>query len=258
MDKKKTNFFSSLRSFGRKWMVHIIFCTCFIYQFTHMSVMRSLIETPKYIEYCFSIYVLFFLYTHYFLFIPKFLLQKKCTQYIIIAIVSAIIWSCCEIWLLADILREFFYSNFPSEVQAVVFRQTIFNIFMRNIALLAIYILLSLYEKTVTDVKNMKIASAKQLHLLKVKDNQKKECFIEIPQLLYCKQVRNYTHYFTDNNEYTTLTTLKEIKELIGDDCIQVSRNLLAMRHAIMDQNDAYVTLKNPSNPEKPIILSVN
>lgn len=258
MDEKRTNFFSSLWSFGRKWMVHIIFCTCFIYQFTHMSVMRPLIGTPKYIEYCFSIYVLFFLYVHYFLFIPKFLLQKKCTQYIIIAIISAIIWSCCEIWLLADTLRKFFYSNFPSEVQAVIFRQAIFNIFMRNIALLAIYILLSLYEKTVTEVKSMKIASAKQLHLLKVKDNQKKDCFIEIPQLLYCKQVRNYTHYFTGDNEYTTLTTLKEIKELIGDDCIQVSRNLLAMRHAIVDQNDAYVTLKNPSNPEKPIILSVS
>ncbi len=104
----------------------------------------------------------------------------------------------------------------------------------------------------------MKIASARQLQVLKVKDGEKNDCFIKISQLLYCKQDRNYTHYFTGDNEYTTLSTLKEIKEQIGDECIQISRNLLVMKHAIEDQNDAYVTLHNPSNPETPIILPVN
>lgn len=257
MDENKAGFLSSLRQFGRKWLVHIIFCACFIYQFSHMSVMRPLIPEPSYLEYVFAIFVLLFLYTHYFLFIPKFLLQKKHTQYVVIAIVSAFIWSSCEVGLLKTYLHDFFYSKFPNyETELLV--QDIINIFVRNIALLAIYILLSLYEKAVIEENSTKIASARQLQLLKVKDNQKKDCFIKIPQLLYCKQVRNYTHYFTDNNEYTTLTTLKEVKELIGDDCIQVSRNLLVMRHAIEDKNDSYVTLHNPSDAEKPIILSVN
>ena len=103
----------------------------------------------------------------------------------------------------------------------------------------------------------MKKESAKQLQLLKVKDNQKKDCFIEIPQLLYCQQVKNYTHYYTETDEYTSLTTLKEIKELIGEDCVQVGRSLLVMRHAIQEQNGAYITLRNPSNPREPIVLSV-
>jgi hypothetical protein len=125
-------------------------------------------------------------------------------------------------------------------------------------AFLSLYILFSLYEEAVKEGESMKKESAKQLQLLKVKDNQKKDCFIKIPQLLYCKQVRNYTHYFTSDSEYTTLSTLKETKELLGDNCIQISRNLLALRHAILDQNDAYVTLHNPSDAGKPIILSVN
>jgi len=29
------------------------------------------------------------------------------------------------------------------------------------------------------------------------------------------------------------------------------------MRHAIQEQNDAYITLRNPSNPGEPIVLSV-
>lgn len=132
------------------------------------------------------------------------------------------------------------------------------GISIRNLALLSIYILLSLYEKAVKEENSTKFASARQLHLLKVKDKQKKDCFIAISQLLYCKQNRNHTHYFTGYNEYTSLTALKEIKELIGDDCIQVSRNLLVMRHAIEDKNDSYVTLHNPSDAGKLIVLPVN
>ncbi|MBO6051517.1 MAG: LytTR family transcriptional regulator DNA-binding domain-containing protein [Bacteroidales bacterium] len=258
MDKNKTDFTSSLWRFGRKWIVHIIFCACFIYQFSHMSVMRPLIPEPTYMEYIFALFALTFLYLHYFLFIPRFLLQKKYVQYFIIAIVSALIWSCCEAGFLKTYLHKYFYSNFPSFVQTKLFIHDIVGISMRNIALLSIYILFSLYEEAVREEKSMKKESAKQLQLLKVKDNQKKDCFIEISQLLYCKQVRNYTHYFTSDSEFTTLSTLKETKELLGDNCIQISRNLLAIQHAIIDQNDAYVTLKNPLNPEKPIILSVD
>ena len=258
MDKNKTDFTSSLWRFGRKWIVHIIFCACFIYQFSHMSVTRPLIPEPSYLEYVFAIFVLLFLYTHYFLFIPKFLLQKKYTQYVVIAIVNVFIWSSCEVFFLKTYMTEFFYSEFTPVVQNKLLVQDIINIFVRNIALLAIYILLSLYEKAVIEENSTKIASARQLQLLKVKDNQKKDCFIKIPQLLYCKQVRNYTHYFTSDSEYTTLSTLKETKELLGDNCIQISRNLLVMRHAILDQNDSYVTLHNPSDAGKPIILSVN
>ncbi len=258
MDENKTKFTDSLLRFGRKWMIHIVFCICFTYLFTHMSLTRPLIPVPSYLEYVFAIFVLLFLYTHYFLFIPKFLLQKKYTQYVIIAIVSAFIWGSCEVFFLKTYLTEFFYSEFTPVVQNKLLVQDLINIFVRNMVLLAVYIHFCRYEKAVREGEDIKIASARQLHLLKVKDNQKKDYFIEIPQLLYCKQVRNYTHYFTDNNEYTTLTTLKEVKELIGDDCIQVSRNLLVMRHAIEDKNDSYVTLHNPSDAEKPIILSAN
>lgn len=155
-------------------------------------------------------------------------------------------------------MYEFYYSNFPVDYQKEFYQQNVLGCSMRNIALLSIYILFSLYEEAVREEKSMKKESAKQLQLLKVKDNQKKNCFIEISQLLYCKQVRNYTHYFTSDSEFTTLSTLKETKELLGDNCIQISRNLLDMRHAILDQNDAYVTLRNPLTPEKPIILSVD
>ena len=258
MDKNKTDFTSSLWRFGRKWIVHIIFCACFIYQFSHMSVMRPLILKPTYIEYVCALFVLLFLYIHYFLFIPRILLQKKHSLYVVIAIVTAIIWSCCEIVFLKTYLYEFYYSNFPVDYQKEFYQQNVLGCSMRNIALLSIYILFSLYEEAVREEKNMKKESAKQLQLLKVKDNQKKDCFIEISQLLYCMQVRNYTHYFTSDSEYTTLSTLKETKELLGDNCIQISRNLLAIQHAIIDQNDAYVTLHNPSDAGKPIILSVN
>ena len=122
---------------------------------------------------------------------------------------------------------------------------------------MAFFVLLGLYENAVREEESMKKESAKQLHLLHVKNKEKKDCFIEIPQLLYCKQVKNYTHYYTGTDEYTSLTALKEIKELIGEDCVQVGRSLLVMRHAIQDQNDAYITLRNPSNPGEPIVLSV-
>lgn len=258
MDGNRTIFTYSLLRFGRKWIVHVIFCVCFIYQFAHMSVMRPLIPKPFYSEYVLAIFVLLFLYTHYFLFIPKFLSRKKYVSYVVIAIVSAFIWGLCEMGVLKTYLREHFYSNFPSVVHTKLFIHDIIGVSMRNAALLSTYILFSLYEEAVKEKKSIKKEAAKQLRLLKVKDKQKKDCFIEIPQLLYCKQIRNYTHYFTGDNEYTSLTPLKEIKDLIGDNCIQVNRNLLVMRHAIEDKNDAYVTLQNPSNPEKPIVLSVN
>ena len=258
MDENKTNFTDSLLRFGRKWMAHVIFCICFTYLFTHMSVTRPLIPNPSYLEYVFATFVFLFLYIHYFLFIPRFLLQKKHTQYIVIAFVSTFLWSICEVGFLKTYLTEFFYSGFTPVIQNKLLVQDIVNIFVRNMALLAIFIHFCQYEKVVREGEDMKIASARQLHLLKVKDSQKKDCFIEIPQLLYSKQVRNYTYHFTGDNEYTSLTTLKEVKELIGDDCIQVSRNLLVMRHAIADKNDSYVTLHNPSDAGKPIILPVN
>ena len=97
-----------------------------------------------------------------------------------IAIVSALIWSCCEAGFLKTYLHKYFYSNFPSFVQTKLFIHDIVGISMRNIALLSIYILFSLYEEAVREEKSMKKESAKQLQLLKVKDNQKKDCFIEI------------------------------------------------------------------------------
>ena len=191
------------------------------------------------------------------LFIPKFLLQKKYAIYFVIALGSALVWSCCEVVFLYTKLHDFFYANFPSEIQFELFKQDVINQSMRNLALLAFFILLGLYENAVREEESMKKESAKQLRLIHVKDKEKKDCFIEIPQLLYCQQVKNYTHYYTETEEYTSLTTLKEIKELIGEDCVQVGRSLLVMRHAIRDQNDAYITLCNPSNPGDPIVLSV-
>ena len=111
MDKNKTDFTSSLWRFGRKWLMHIIFCACFIYQFSHMSVMRPLIPEPSYLEYVFATFVLVFLYIHYFLLIPRFLLQKKYMLYVVIAIVSAFTWSLCEVGFLKIYLYEYFYSN---------------------------------------------------------------------------------------------------------------------------------------------------
>lgn len=229
----------------------------FAYVFTHMSVMRPLIPHPDYLEYACAAFVLLFLYLHYCFLIPKFLLQRKYTQYVVMAIVTALVWSCCEVGFLKPYLGKYFYAKVPVPFQTGLFVQDIAAIFMRNIATLSIYILFGLYEKAVSEEKNMKAASANQLHLLRVKDNQKEDCFIEIPQLLYCRQDRNYTHYFTRDGEYTTLTTLKEIKELIGEDCVQVGRNLLIMRQAILEENSEYVTLHNPSDPENPIIISV-
>ena len=257
MDENKAGFLSSLRQFGRKWLVHIIFCACFIYQFSHMSVMRPLILEPGYAEYVCALFVILFLYIHYFLVIPRILLQKKHLLYVVIAIVTAIIWSCCEIGFLKTYLYEFFYSNFPVDYQKEFYQQNVLGCTLRNMAFLAIYILLCLYEKAVREEESMKKESAKQLHLIHVKNKEKKDCFIEIPQLLYCQQVKNYTHYYTGTDEYTSLTTLKEIKELIGEDCVQVGRSLLVMRHAIQEQNGAYITLRNPSNPREPIVLSV-
>ena len=257
MDENKAGFLSSLRQFGRKWLVHLVICIGFIYVFSHMSLMRPLIPKPFYMEYVVAIFVLLFLYLHYFLFIPKFLLQKKYALYFIIALGSALVWSCCEVGFLYSKLHDFFYANFPSEIQFELFKQDIITQSMRNLALLAFFVLLGLYENAVREEESMKKESAKQLHLLHVKDRGKKDCFIEIPQLLYCQQVKNYTHYYTGTDEYTSLTTLKEIKELIGDECVQVGRSFLVMRHAIQEQNDAYITLRNPSNPGEPIVLSV-
>ena len=97
MDENKAGFLSSLRQFGRKWLVHLVICIGFIYVFSHMSLMRPLIPEPFYMEYVVAIFVLLFLYLHYFLFIPKFLLQKKYALYFIIALGSALVWSCCEV-----------------------------------------------------------------------------------------------------------------------------------------------------------------
>lgn len=257
MDENWTKNTPFSRRFGRNWVFHLIFCVGFAYVFTHMSVMRPLIPHPAYLEYACAAFVLLFLYLHYCFLIPKFLLQRKYTQYVVMAIVTALVWSCCEVGFLKPYLDKYFYAKVPVPFQTGLFVQDIAAIFMRNIATLSIYILFGLYEKAVSEEKNMKAVSANQLHLLRVKDNQKEDCFIEIPQLLYCRQDRNYTHYFTRDGEYTTLTTLKEIKELIGEDCVQVGRNLLIMRQAILEENSEYVTLHNPSDPENPIIISV-
>lgn len=220
--------------------------------------MRPLVPKPIYIEYICAFLVLLFLYLHYFLFIPRILVQKKYALYIVVAIVSAFVWSCCEIAFLSPYLMRYFYSKFSIEIRKILFEQVIFSVFLRNIALLAIYVLLSLYENAVREVTEMKAETVKQMQVLKVKDKQKRICFVKIPQLIYCWQDKNYTHYYTDGGEYTSRTALKEIKELLGNECIQMGRNLLVMRHAVLDQNDSYVTLCNPSDPENPIILSVS
>ena len=180
MDENKAGFLSLLRQFGRKWLVHLVICIGFIYVFSHMSLMRPLIPKPFYMEYVVAIFVLLFLYLHYLLFIPKFLLQKKYALYFIIALGSALVWSCCEVGFLYSKLHDFFYANFPSEIQFELFKQDIITQSMRNLALLAFFVLLGLYENAVREEESMKKESAKQLRLIHVKDKEKKDCFIEI------------------------------------------------------------------------------
>lgn len=258
MDVNLTKGLSQLGSFFRKWGIHLLFIAVFVWLFPRSSGLRPVICNPPYLELLAAFWVLLFLYSHYLFWIPKVLCAKRIVLYIIVAVVTVLICSGGEMLLLRDDLCRVAYGGFNVRDRRYFLLQDLYYVSLRDIGLMTLFLILRMWKyqhDKVTDLQKNKIHKP---HVIQVKDHDNNILLLETDDILYCHQDKNYTYYHTAKDTYTSLTSLRKVKELFGDDCVQISRNTLVMRHAIAERKNAYVKLCDKNDPEYSQRLIIN
>jgi len=194
------------------------------------------------------------------LFVPHSLLswEKRYTLYTVIFIVTLLLCGAGEILFLCDDLREFIYYGYSLEEQHYFLFQDFLFVTMRDAGLLAVFVLLKQLEIVNDEYTDLQNEGIRRFRVVKVRDKDNKPLLLSMDDILYCEQKKNYTHFHTATGEYTALTSLKTISLQFGKECVQISRNTLVMQHAIEQEGDTFLILKESAYPDNLKELMVN
>jgi len=258
MDKMTKNFKKSLCLFCRKWWRVLLFTAFFLWLFPRSSGLRPIVYSSPLKEPTVGLWVLLFLYLHYLFLIPCYLGKKRYTLYTVIFIVTLLLCGAGEILFLCDDLREFIYYGYSLEEQHYFLFQDFLFVTMRDAGLLAVFVLLKQLEIVNDEYTDLQNEGIRRFRVVKVRDKDNKPLLLSMDDILYCEQKKNYTHFHTATGEYTALTSLKTISLQFGKECVQISRNTLVMQHAIEQEGDTFLILKESAYPDNLKELMVN
>ena len=250
MDKKTKKSEKSLWPFCRKWLIVLLFTVFFLWLFPRSSGLRPIVFNSPFKEQTAGLWVLLFLYLHYLLLIPRYLGKRRHALYAVVSIVTLLLCGAGEILFLCDDLREYVYCGYSQEEQHYFLFQDFLFVTMRDAGLLAVIVLLKQLEIVNDEYTDLQKEGIRQFRVVKVRDKDNRPLLLSTDDILYCEQKKNYTHFHTATGEYTALSSLKTISLQFGEECVRISRNTLVMRHAIEQEGDSFLILKESAYPD--------
>lgn len=257
MDKTAAYLGHKILHFGRCWLPHILFCCLLICIFPKTSGMRPVLHWIPYKERLAAIIVLALLYSHYLFFIPRLLIQARCIAYAICAVATISTGAALELLIIEPELMRTIYKGFPPNTHNTLLFGDLRHVFYRDAALLAFFILLSLYQHTAHSIHKLQKSTANHLQVVCVKDADNNSLFLNISDILYCQQERNYTHIITTQQEYRLRSSLRQTCETLGENCVQVNRYQAAMLPHILERKKDYILVGDMNRPETATKLVV-
>lgn len=257
-DEKTMKVGHQIWAFCRKWGFLLLFPVLFLWLFPRFSGMRPVVTSSPSKELIAGVWVLLFLYSHYFFFIPHYLATKRYAHYIVLSIVTLLLCGAGEMLFLYNDLRLGVYQHFSLPDQRYFLMQDFVFVTMRDAGLLALFVMMKEIEIVNEQYAELQKDNIEQLRVIKVRDKEKRSVLLNINEILYCEQKRNYTHFYTETAEYTALCSLKSLGDQLGGEGVRISRNMLVMRHAIAQRKDSYVVLNKNSYPNGINRLIVN
>lgn len=258
MDKMIKKIWLLLWRFGKKSSILLLFTVFFFWLFPRTSGMRPIVFSTPYKELTVGIGILLFLFTHYFYFIPQYLSTKRYVSYATISVITLLICGAAEILYLRKDLCMNVYQYFSLKEQHYFLLQDFFLVTIRDAGLWVAFILMKEVEIVNEEYAELQKENIKQLHVIKVKNMDKKNVLLNIEEILYCEQKKNYTHFYTTTAEYIALCSLKSVKNQFDGECLQINRSTLVMKQAIKQRMDNYIVLKEVAFPKRITRLIVN
>ena len=207
-------------------LLNIVFCAVLLWFFTRNAFLRPYAGSPLK-EVLAGLLLLGSLYANYFLFYPK-LYQYSNSVYWILFIFTALVTAfldfaiayphisvCCA----NAIQSTGFFSFFSKRFLFVVGRNLSFNFFP--------FLLRERQHFKKSLEKEVKVVY-RTVRMLDVTDKDNNIQLVNIDDIFYCRQQRNFTNIYTVQNiKYTRLGSMKHLEQLIGDDFVRITPTVL-------------------------------
>ena len=208
-------------------LLNVLFCAVTLWFFARNAFLRPYAGSPLK-EVLAGLLLLGSLYTNYFLFYPIF--YQKCAHifYWLVLVFTALITSLMD---LAIAYKSIAACNafLIQEVGFVgYFSMHLFFIAGRNL-------LLNFFPFLFRDRQHFQQALEKEVKVvyrdvrkLDVTDKDSNIHLVDIDDIFYCRQQRNYTDiYMVQNRKYTRIGSMKHLEQLFGDDFIRITNKEL-------------------------------
>ena len=227
-------------------LLNIVFCAVLLWFFTRNAFLRPYAGSPLK-EIIAGLLLLGSLYANYFLFYPK-LYQYSNSVYWLLLVFTALMTAfldfaiaypnislCCA----ETIQHSGFFSFFSKRFLFVVGRNLAFNFFP------FLFRERQHFKKSLE--KEVKVVY-QTVRMLDVTDKDNNIQLVNIDDIFYCHQQRNFTDIYTlQNIKYMRLGSMKHLEQLFGDDFVRITPTVLVpFRYIKKCTGDTVIMQKRP------------
>lgn len=225
-------------------LLNILFCAVLLWFFTRNAFLRPYAGSPLK-EVFAGLLLLGSLYANYFLLYP--MLYQKCSHiiywllFVFIALVTgfidlAIAYPNISVSCVSVIQSVGFFSFFSKRLLFIFGRNFAFNVFP--------FLFRERQHFQQALEKEVKVVY-RDVRKLDVTDKDSNIHLVNIEEIFYCRQQRNFTNiYMVQNRKYTRLGSMKHLEQLFGEDFIRITKTELVPFRYIKESSGDRVTMK--------------
>ncbi len=236
----------------RKWIniiLHSLFWIATAYWFTRNSFIRSCAPPNK--EITCVLFIMATIYLNYFVLIPNFYLKRKHILYFSISLLSVVLCTTAEIFIVKECLEKCLGIAFEGNMRQIFWINTYLVVFLRNLGFLCFFILLRFYQISLarTEQQNQSLAEERQILSVLSQDNMVMNLNInKIYHFMAQKNILTVT--MADKRQHQLYMSLADIENILSKSLyIKANRNYIVMLNSIARYDDQALYVKPDNLP---------
>ncbi|MDR2084455.1 MAG: LytTR family transcriptional regulator DNA-binding domain-containing protein [Bacteroidales bacterium] len=227
-------------------IAHILFWLGICYFFSHYSYLRPVAFGAIYKELLCVLFIVIMVYFNYFYLIPKFFQKGKLIIYLLLAILTVLLASLGEYFLLKPHISWFYANSFtPDEINGAL--RTAFGlIYMRDLCFLMFFFTLRLYNELFNKIIREKLSLAKEIHHISIVSPKSGSIYtVMLDDIIYISQKGNYsTFHLSNGNTREQYSSLTNIERTFPDNtCLRINKNNLVITLHILSYDESSVVM---------------
>ena len=235
-------------------LLNVLFCAVLLCFFTRCAFLRPFLGSLTK-EFLSGLFLLVTLYANYYILYPK-LYRSHASIYWSSVIIASLVITFLEFAIGYSFILKYNAVQIREYGLFSFFRIHLFMVFGRNLAFNLFPFVLRERKQLQKSLDTEVRAVYQYVRMLDVIDNDSNIRLVNINDIFYCRQQRNYTDiYMVQNMKYTRLGSMKHLEQLFGDDFIRITNTVLVPFWRIKECNGDVVVMKKVLGESEPTVF---